>query len=329
MIRFATRSSAIRSSANGISVKCLSGDEVVYRSGAVLARLLPRVVGTSLTQALGASAYRMLSERRYLTERRIQRVCGGGLGDKELAGLVRASFQSYARYWYDGARICGLSDSDIQVGFRHEGFEHIAEACASGVAPILVLPHLGGWEWAGAWMARVAGYPVMSVVEPPANERLFEWMVVQRQRIGIDIVPLSSDAAAVLIKALRSGQVVCLLSDRQVGSGGVEVEFFGETTMLPAGPAIIALRTGAALLPTAVYQEAINSKHSMHRGVVMAPIVAERRGRLREDVGRVTQDLARCLEQLIRAAPEQWHLMQPNWPSDREALDKFWSQKTS
>ena len=296
----------------------LSADVVLYRSGASLARRLPQPVGAALTRAISRSAYRLLPERRFITERRLQRVCGPNLEGGALDQAVRASFESYARYWFDGARLYNLDDAAVDAGFSHQGFHHIQEAMDTGTAPILALPHLGGWEWAGTWMARIPGYPVISVVEPLKPARLFDWMVDERRRMGIDIVPLGPDAVSVLIKSLRAGQVVCLLADRQVGRGGVEVEFFGERTLLPGGPAALALRTGAAILPTAVYQDGPS-----HRGVVLPPLPAERRGRLRADVARITQDLACALEELIRAAPEQWHLMGTNWPSDEEALRRF------
>lgn len=296
----------------------LSADVALYRSGAAMARRLPQPVGAALTRAISRSAYRLLPERRFITERRLQRVCGPDLMGEALAQAVRASFESYARYWFDGARLSSLDDDAVAAGFTHDGFHYIQEAIDTGTAPILALPHLGGWEWAGTWMARVPGYPVISVVEPIKPARLFDWMVDERRRMGIDIVPLGPDAVSALIKSLRGGQVVCLLADRQVGPGGVEVEFFGEPTLLPGGPAALALRTGAAILPTGVYQDGPN-----HHGVVLPPVPAERQGRLRADVARITQDLAWALEKLIRAAPEQWHLMQPNWPSDEEALRRF------
>ncbi len=300
----------------------LSADVLLYRSGAALARRLPQPVGAALTRAISRTAYRLLPERRFITERRLQRVCGPELQGTALAQAVRLSFESYARYWFDGARLGDLDDAEVDSGFTHQGFHHIQEAIDTGIAPILALPHLGGWEWAGTWMARIPGYPVISVVEPLKPARLFDWMVEERRRMGIDIVPLGPEAVSVLIRSLRAGQVVCLLADRQVGRGGVEVEFFGERTLLPGGPATLALRTGAAILPAAVYQDGPN-----HRAVVMPPVLAERQGRLRDDVTRVTQDLALALEELIRAAPEQWHLMQSNWASDEEALRRFRQQR--
>ena len=105
--------------------------------------------------------------------------------------------------------------------------------------------------------------------------------------------------------------MVCLLCDRDLDGGGIEVEFFGERTTLPGGPATLALRTGAAVFPAPC-----TSRATGHRAVVRDALDPTRTGRLRDDVARMTQDLAAELEELIRAAPEQWHLLQPNWPSD-------------
>ncbi|HEX9546767.1 MAG TPA: hypothetical protein VF942_05485, partial [Acidimicrobiales bacterium] len=121
-----------------------------------------------------------------------------------------------------------------------------------------------------------------------------------------------------VIRALKAGHVVCLLCDRNVSDGGgLEVEFFGEKTTLPGGPATLAMRTGAPLLPAAVY---FTDRRGGHLGLVRPPISANRTGSFRTDVQRITQALACELEQLIRREPTQWHLLQPNWPSDYENI---------
>ena len=102
-----------------------------------------------------------------------------------------------------------------------------------------------------------------------------------------------------VLRALRDNRIVCLLSDRDLTGDGVEVEFFGERTTLPGGPATLALRTGAALLPVAVYF----APGQQHDAVVLPPISLERSGRLRDDIARVTQELATAFEDLIRNAP--------------------------
>ena len=186
----------------------------------------------------------------------------------------------------------------------------------AGNGVILALPHLGGWEYAAAWM----GAPGPSHARGGGADRAagaYDWFVAQREAFGLDIVPLGPSVLSTVLQALRDNRIVCLLSDRDLTGDGVEVEFFGERTTLPGGPATLALRTGATLLPAAVYFRPGRNHHA----VVRPPVPAAREGRLREDVARITQLLAHEFEALIRAAPEQWHLMQPNWPSDREGSE--------
>src|SRR5205085_7283391 len=117
--------------------------------------------------------------------------------------------------------------------------EHIRAALDAGTGCILAIPHLGGWEVGGAWFVRKA-FPLTVVVEPLEPPELFEWFVGLRRSFGFTVVPLGAKAGTAVVRALRSNQVVALLSDRDIAGGGVEVEFFGERTTLPAGPATLA-----------------------------------------------------------------------------------------
>ncbi len=200
----------------------------------------------------------------------------------------------------------------IEENFVCDGEENMLDGLARGKGVVLALPHLGGWEFAAAWAAG-RGHKLLAVVEALDPPETFEWFKDQREAFGIEIVPLGPDTATVVLRALRDNYLVALLSDRDLNGDGIEVEFFGEKTTLPAGPATVALRTGATLLPVAVYFRS----GRQHQAVIRPPISVERQGRLREDIARITQDLAHEFEELIRAAPEQWHLMQPNWPSDK------------
>lgn len=239
------------------------------------------------------------------------------LQGRALDRAVDATFDSYARYWVDSFRLPQLSVAEVDWGFAVDGYGHVADALAEGRGAILVLPHLGGWEWAGFWLTQVMGQPVTVVVEPVEPPALFDFFADFRRQLGMEIVPLGPDAGRAILGALAANRIVCLLADRDIVGDGIEVEFFGETTTLPAGPATLALRTGAALLPVAVYF----AGRSGHQALVLPPMAVERHGRLREDVRRVTVELAGVLEGLIRRAPEQWHLQQPNWPSDYDALE--------
>jgi KDO2-lipid IV(A) lauroyltransferase len=260
---------------------------------------------------LGIGLLAGMREKRTIIERHLLRV-QPQLRGPELTRAVFAAFDSYARYYVEMFRLPSLSRRQIQDGIVVSGLEHFNGALEGGKGVILALPHLGGWEWAGRWVAE-QGHPITVVVESLEPPELFEWFVGLRESLGMHVVPLGDGAGTAVIKALKANTVVCLLSDRDIGGRGVSVEFFGERTRLPAGPAALSLRTGAPLLPVAAY---FTTRRDGHRGLVRPPLATDRQGTLREDVARVTQALAHELEDLIRRAPTQWHLFQPNWPSD-------------
>jgi lauroyl/myristoyl acyltransferase len=246
-------------------------------------------------------------DRRRVVTANLRRITGRPPTPAE----VRAAFDSYARYWVELFRLPRVTAAELDAGITVDGLEHLDAALAAGRGAVVALPHLGGWEWGGAWLARV-GRPMTVVVEPLDPPELLAWFAEKREAMGLHVVPLGPSAAASVMKALDDNRLVGLVCDRDINGGGVEVEFFGEKTTMPGGPVTMALRAGAPVLPTAVYFDG-----DRHRAVVRPPLELTRTGRLRDDVARITQVLACELEDLIRAAPDQWHVFQPNWPSDR------------
>ncbi|MEY2422576.1 MAG: phosphatidylinositol dimannoside acyltransferase [Acidimicrobiaceae bacterium] len=289
----------------------------VFKVGSAIARAMPPFVAEGAARVAGVGAAHTSPERRAQVERNLRRVYGPAFGGLALRRAVDKTFVSYARYWAESFRLPGTSPAVLDAGMEHEGIEYLDAALAEGRGAVLAIPHLGGWEWAGFWEAAVRKHPITVVVEMLDPPELFEWFVDMRRSFGMNVVPLGPAAGGEVVRALKANHVVCLLCDRDIAGGGVEVEFFGERTRLPAGPATLALRSGAPLIPTAAY-----FRGRGHLGVCRPPVPLERQGRLRDDVARVTQLVAYELEALIRAAPEQWHLMQPNWPSDYEAVER-------
>lgn len=282
-----------------------------YRLGSLAARLMPSVVAEAVPFPIGVGANIASRDKRHMIERHLRRA-NPALSGVSLRVAVQQAFDSYARYYVESFRLPSLSARTVDRSFSVEGFEHIDTALAAGKGVIFALPHLGGWEWAGRWMTD-KGYRLTVVVEALQPPELFEWFAALRRSLGMTVVPTGPAAGGAVLQALRENQVVCLLSDRDLDRNGIEVSFFGERTTLPAGPATLAVRTGAPILPVGVYfTDAVNGHHA----VVRPPLSLERRGGLRDDVARITQHLAHELEFLIRRSPEQWHLFQPNWPSD-------------
>ena len=283
---------------------------LAYQAGSVVARALAGPLAAATGRTAGFWLTVGMAGRRAMVERHLQRIHGRRLGPVALRREVHRTFDSYARYWLEAFRLPDLTPADLDAGMVTEGLHHLDEALEAGNGVIMALPHLGGWDFGGAWLAS-QGHPVTVVVEPLEPPELFEWFASLRRRLGLEVVPLGPDAGRRVLRALRRNEVVGLLCDRDIDGTGVDVEFFGERTTLPAGPVTLALRTGAPLLPTAVYFDGEG-----HRGVVHPPLSLARSGSLRSDVATGTQALARALEAMIARAPDQWHVLQPNWPSD-------------
>jgi lauroyl/myristoyl acyltransferase len=296
----------------------------LYKAGSRLASVLPGAVGRAVAETAGVLAARApvppgngagrgLARRRQLVARHLRRVYGPDMSDRDIARRVDDAFASYARYWAESLRLPSLTFAELEAGVSFRGMGHLWDALAGGKGAIAALPHLGGWDWGGMWIAG-SGHPISVVVEALEPPEVFEWFVGFRRRIGLDVIPVGPSAGTACLAALRANRILGLLCDRLVGDApGVEVELFGERTLLPAGPVTLALRTGAPILPIAIYFGPGGNEHLV---VVRPPLELSRAGRFRDDVTAGTQKLAGELEALISRAPTQWHLMQPNWPSD-------------
>lgn len=282
-----------------------------YKMASLFAQLTPGPLAYASARVIGYTASASLQSRRSIIERHIRRV-RPDLDKRQLRAAVQGAFDSYARYYVESFRLPGLPREVVDNSFTLDGFERVIEGLGKGKGVILALPHLGGWEWAGRWMTD-QGYKLTVVVEALQPPELFEWFADLRKELGMTVVPTGQGAGAAVMAALKRNDIVCLLSDRDIDRSGVEVEFFGERTTLPAGPATLGIRLGSPVLPVGCY---FTPAPNGHHAIVRSPLSVARRGGLREDVQRVTQNLAHELEFLIRRAPEQWHMFQPNWPSD-------------
>ena len=277
-----------------------------------LLELLPERVDVALVSGLAELVGRRKSLVRTHLSRNIAhalRAPGERVDAALLNHFVARGFSSYGQYWAEGAKLAAIPPTEVFSRFRiAEGLEHLEAARDRGAGTIIALPHIGSWEWGGSYLNSL-GMGMTAVAEQLDPPELFEWFKHKRESIGIRVEPLDEHAGTVLLQTLKNGGVVGLLCDRDIQNNGIEVEFFGERVTLPAGPATLALRTGATLVASACY----SGPGRDHFAVVTPPIPANRQGRLREDVTRVTQAIAVELEGLIRRAPEQWHVLQPRF----------------
>lgn len=282
------------------------------RVGVGLVGALPGPVVRRLGQSFGRVWAAVDRRRRAMARRHAQRVLGDGV---DLDQCSVEMMRSYGRYYGEALWLRSRRVEDMLAVTEVQGLEKLVAARDAGTGMIYALPHMGNWEAAAPIAGRV-GVPVVAVAEVLPNRRITDWFSEMRAEMGIEVVLATGRIEVMrrLEEAISANKSVALLSDRDLKGKGVPVEFFGEETTLPPGPATLALRTGAPLFPVGCY-----FKDGGYRVVVHDSLAAPDQGSRTQKVAAVTQDLATRLEAIIREAPEQWHLVQPNWPSDREA----------
>jgi KDO2-lipid IV(A) lauroyltransferase len=240
------------------------------------------------------------------------------LGPAALDALVREGMRSYLRYWCDAFRLPDWSKDRVVGTVRVENEHYLRDALGAGRGVVAALMHMGNWDHAGAW-ASLTGAPVVTVAERLRPERLYARFLAYREGLGMEILPLTGgdgDLLDTLSRRLRSGRLVPLLADRDLRASGIPVDLLGEPTRMPPGPAMLALRTGAALHPVSIWYEAVGPRR--HRLVIRFhdEVATPADGRTREKVTAMTQEVATVFGAAIAAHPEDWHMLQPLWLGD-------------
>jgi phosphatidylinositol dimannoside acyltransferase len=277
-----------------------------------LVRRLPEPVAFALGRVGGYLFYRLDARRRTALRANLGHVLGPAATPAGLERAVRRNFAAYGRYWVEAFRLEDLGPAELRRRLHLDGREHLDAALAAGRGVIFAAPHVGNWDAGGAWLA-ASGYPATAVVERLRPPEVFERFAAYRRALGMELLPVTDgpDTLRGVLRALRAGRLACLVCDRDLTGGGLPVTLFGARARMPGGPASLALKTGAALLPCAVYQE---DRPGHWRGVVRPPLPLDRTGDARADVVALTQRLADQFEGLIAAAPEQWHVLSRYWP---------------
>jgi phosphatidylinositol dimannoside acyltransferase len=227
--------------------------------------------------------------------------------------LMRASLTSYARYWCEAFRLPSMDHEKLaeRLDVITEGQEYLQEALDAGRGAVCALPHSGNWDVAGVWLVHKHG-AFTTVAERLKPESLYRRFIDYRESLGFEVIPLSGGKRPpyeLLLDRLRANRFVCLMAERDLTRTGVEVDFFGEATRMPAGPARLAIESGAALIPFHCWFEKDDW------GMKFQTPLDTSLG----DVGAITQALADQFAADIAEHPEDWHMLQPQWLADLPA----------
>ncbi|MGZ8746700.1 MAG: phosphatidylinositol mannoside acyltransferase [Mycobacterium sp.] len=278
-----------------------------YAAGWRLVRAMPEVVARN---TFGAGAhYVARGGGPDQLRKNLARVLGVS-PDRVPDGLMRASLASYARYWREAFRLPTMDLAEVGRRFDEVsiGTHRPQAAMDAGRGGILAVPHSGNWDMAGVWLVHKHG-TFSTVAERLKPESLYRRFIEYRKSLGFEVFPASGGERPpfeLLAERLRENKLVCLMSDRDLTRSGVEVDFFGERTRLPAGPAKLAITTGAHLIPAHVYYDGDDCVIDLQEPLDTSS----------GDVTAVTQALADRFARNIAAHPADWHMMQPQWLAD-------------
>ena len=257
-------------------------------------------------------AWRRQGHGVQVLEGNLLRVLGPGTSGKELRAASRAGMRSYGRYWMEVFRLPTMGKERIlrDMGVNDE-IDRALNDVAHGKGVIFALPHTGNWEVAGAYVA-ARGLKFATVAERLKPESIFDMFLKFREGLGMEVHPLGgANVFGVLAQRLRAGNLVCLLCDRDLTESGVEVDFFGEKARMAAGPAALAVQTGAALHAVTLW---FTEDGWFAHGSPEIPVPAE--GSRKEKAAAMTQQLALAFEKGIAEHPEDWHMLQRVFISD-------------
>jgi KDO2-lipid IV(A) lauroyltransferase len=286
---------------------------VAYFAGWRIVRWLPESSAYRLFEYFADRASTKKGKNFQRLESNLRRVAPE-LSDDALRNLAKAGMRSYLRYWCDTFRSPDWDTQRIQSTVTVNDVELLLEPVRSKRGVVVALPHAGNWDHAGSFFCS-QGIPLVTVVERLKPVRLFEKFLEYRQAIGMEALPLDGRVMGTLASRLREGKLVALVADRDLSRSGIDVDFFDGTARMPAGPALLAIRTGADLI-TAYVSYTPNGIHIDFRKIEIASGETES-----EQVAKTVQLCADNFAAGIRQHPADWHMLQRIWV-DRDFVER-------
>ena len=278
---------------------------LAYFAGWRIVRVLPHKLAYCLFEKLAA----YLVEKNGKGVKRLRSNLGRikpDLSASDMDALLRQAMSSYLRYWCDTFRIQDWSTAQIQESVTLTRGELLLDPMREGRGVVIALPHSGNWDHAGAYFCSL-GIPLVTVAERLKPEALFQRFLRYRQAMGFEVLSIDSRSFATLIKRAREKRLIALVADRDLSASGIDVAFFGSTARMPAGPALLAIKTGIPLVVAHVSY----TQNGIHIEFTSVDIAVD--GSESERVALTTQRMASLFEKGIAAHPQDWHMLQRIW----------------
>lgn len=276
-----------------------------YFAGWRIVRALPEKFAYKTFDRIGRYALSRNGSRVRRLQSNLSRVCPEKSA-AEMQDLMRLAMSSYMRYWCDTFRSPDWSRERIANTVTVDGEELLTAPMKNGTGVVVALPHAGNWDHAGSYFCGM-GFPLVTVAERLKPEALFNKFLEYRQNIGMEVLALDSRSIVTLMQRAREGALIALVADRDLSKSGVDVSFFGHPARMPAGPALLSIRTGIPLITAFV------SYTPMGIHIVFNPVEIPTNGSEEERISQVVQRCADLFAQGISSAPHDWHMLQRIW----------------
>ncbi|UCD71920.1 MAG: lysophospholipid acyltransferase family protein [Syntrophobacterales bacterium] len=277
--------------------------------------LVPRRLHPFFTTVGNHLIFPLTKQTRECVKENLRVIVKGQYSEKKINKLAKRCFQNYSQKLLDYMSMHRLDVSNRwKLVEREVGEEHLARALKRGKGVICVTPHLGNWELGGYVLAS-KGYPVNILTLKEGSRSLRKYEEKVRLQFGIHTIYIdpfqeSNLAIVEIARKLRENQIVALIADRIVGDRWVEVQFFGRPTKFPVGPALLAMETGASVIPVFVVLE----KRMKYWGILEKPILftnsAQGKG---ESLRQGMEKIAESFERMISRYPDQWYNFFSYW----------------
>lgn len=228
------------------------------------------------------------------------------LSQDQLENLVRKAMRSYLRYWCDTFRIQNWNRDRIQSTVTTSNENLLIEPMKQGTGVVVALPHSGNWDHAGAYFCSL-GIPLVTVAERLKPEALFQKFLNHRESMGFEVLSLDNRSFVTLLKRAKEGRLIALVADRDLSESGIDVDFFGYSARMPAGPSVLHVKTGIPLIVAHVSYTPVG----IHIDFESVEEMTE--GSDEDRIQHFVQEVAKKFEIGISRSPEDWHMLQRVW----------------
>ncbi|HEX7736127.1 MAG TPA: lysophospholipid acyltransferase family protein [Ktedonobacteraceae bacterium] len=288
------------------------------RAGIAIAGKTPRPVRYALSSGLSSASYLGWRAKRLVTQQNMSKVLGLPMSDPRVRRAAFTAWSNYGRTASDLIYFPHMKMDEVEahtLDQTRDGSWHefASRALEHGKGLVIATAHFGSWDVAGALVAR--RFPLSAITETFKDPRFNDLMQGQRQEKQVEIIPMERAPRQVL-RDLHQNKVVAIVSDRPMSKEkGVEITFFDHKTYVPAGPAALALKAGAAILPGFVWY-GLKQEFYVRAFPPIYPQPCEGAEERNREIARLTQYIYSALEEMVREWPTQWFMFRAFWPED-------------